>query len=235
MFLNNIFTDPEQLQRYTDIATSSLLPLLKGAFLYSLPLAIASFIIGLILAVVTALARLSSIKIFQIIARIYVSIIRGTPLLVQLFIIFYGLPNLSEDLTIDPVPAAIIGFSLNVGAYASEIVRASISSIPKGQWEAGYSIGMTYTQNLKRVILPQAARVSLPPLSNTFISLVKDTSLAALILVTEMFRKAQEIASTNYEFLLLYSEVALLYWLICFPLSIVQQRLEDRFSRHLLK
>jgi len=235
MFLNNIFTDPEQLQRYTDIATSSLLPLLKGAFLYSLPLAIASFIIGLVLAVVTALARLSSIKIFQIIARVYVSIIRGTPLLVQLFIIFYGLPNLSENLTIDPVPAAIIGFSLNVGAYASEIVRASISSIPKGQWEAGYSIGMTYTQNLKRVILPQAARVSLPPLSNTFISLVKDTSLAALILVTEMFRKAQEIASTNYEFLLLYSEVALLYWMICFPLSIVQQRLEDRFSRHLLK
>jgi cystine transport system permease protein len=235
MFLNNIFTDPEQLQRYTDIATSSLLPLLKGAFLYSLPLAIVSFIIGLVLAVLTALARLSSIKIFQIIARVYVSIIRGTPLLVQLFIIFYGLPNLSDNLTIDPVPAAIIGFSLNVGAYASEIVRASISSIPKGQWEAGYSIGMTYTQNLKRVILPQAARVSLPPLSNTFISLVKDTSLAALILVTEMFRKAQEIASTNYEFLLLYSEVALLYWLICFPLSIVQQRLEDRFSRHLLK
>lgn len=235
MFLNNIFTDPEQLQRYTDIATSSLLPLLKGAFLYSLPLAIVSFIIGLVLAVLTALARLSSVKIFQIIARVYVSIIRGTPLLVQLFIIFYGLPNLSENLTIDPVPAAIIGFSLNVGAYASEIVRASISSISKGQWEAGYSIGMTYGQNLKRIILPQAARVSLPPLSNTFISLIKDTSLAALILVTEMFRKAQEIASTNYEFLLLYSEVALLYWLICFPLSIVQQRLEDRFSRHLLK
>ncbi|MEU2325371.1 amino acid ABC transporter permease, partial [Micrococcus luteus] len=197
MFLNNIFTDPEQLQRYTDIATSSLLPLLKGAFLYSLPLAIVSFIIGLVLAVLTALARLSSVKIFQIIARVYVSIIRGTPLLVQLFIIFYGLPNLSENLTIDPVPAAIIGFSLNVGAYASEIVRASISSISKGQWEAGYSIGMTYGQNLKRIILPQAARVSLPPLSNTFISLIKDTSLAALILVTEMFRKAQEIATPS--------------------------------------
>ena len=94
----------------------------------------------------------------------------------------------------------MIGFSLNVGAYASEIIRASILSIPKGQWEAAYTIGMTYPQALKRVILPQATRVSIPPLSNTFISLVKDTSLASLILVTEMFRKAQEIAAMNYEF-----------------------------------
>ncbi|MGE1166829.1 amino acid ABC transporter permease, partial [Peribacillus simplex] len=92
-----------------------------------------------------------------------------------------------------PYTAAVIGFSLNVGAYASEIIRASILSIPKGQWEAAYTIGMTYPQALKRVILPQATRVSIPPLSNTFISLVKDTSLASLILVTEMFRKAQEI------------------------------------------
>lgn len=197
----------------------------------TIPLTLISFIIGLILAVLTALARISNIKFLQIIARIYVSIIRGTPLLVQLFIIFYGLPNLG--VTLNPFPSAVIGFSLSVGAYASEIIRAAILSTPKGQWEAAYSIGMSYSQALRRIILPQAARVSVPPLSNTFISLVKDTSLASLVLVTEMFRRAQEIASQNYEFLLVYSEAALLYWIICFFLSIIQQFLEKRMDRHL--
>ncbi|NRD76442.1 amino acid ABC transporter permease [Bacillus sp. BRMEA1] len=227
MYLSSIFTDP----RLIDIAKSSLQPMLEGAVMYTIPLTIISFVVGLILAVLTALARISSIKFLQIIARIYVSIIRGTPLLVQLFIIFYGLPNIG--VTLDPYPSAVIGFSLNVGAYASEIIRAAILSTPKGQWEAAYSIGMSYSQALRRIILPQAARVSVPPLSNTFISLVKDTSLASLVLVTEMFRHAQEIASRNYEFLLVYSEAALLYWVICFLLSIVQQFLEKRMDRYL--
>jgi len=192
-----------------------------------------TFVLGLILATLTALARLSSIKILHVIAHVYVSIIRGTPLLVQLFIIFYGLPNLG--VTINPFLSAIIGFSLSVGAYASETIRAAILSIPKGQWEAGYSIGMSYTQALKRIILPQAARVSIPPLSNSFISLVKDTSLASLVLVTEMFRKAQEIAATNYEFLLVYSEAAFLYWIICTILSIIQGRVEVRLDRYVSK
>ncbi|MFC0046205.1 amino acid ABC transporter permease [Metabacillus iocasae] len=231
--LNNIFQDPERLERLVNIAKSSLYPMVEGALTYTIPLTLISFTIGMILAVLTALGRLSSIKIFNIIARVYVSIIRGTPLLVQLFIIFYGLPNIG--VTLDPFPSAVIGFSLSVGAYASEIIRAAISSIPKGQWEAAYSIGMTYPKALKRVILPQAARVSIPPLSNSFISLVKDTSLASLILVTEMFRKAQEIAATNYEFLLLYSQAALLYWIMCFVLSVIQGRVEARLDRHIAK
>ena len=233
MFLNNIIADPDRIARLIEIAKSSLQPLLEGAILYSIPLTIITFICGLLLAVLTALARLSSVKFLQIIARIYVSVIRGTPLLVQLFIIFYGLPTLG--VIIDPFPSAVIGFSLNVGAYASEIIRAAIVSIPKGQWEAAYSLGMSYPKALKRVILPQASRVSLPPLSNTFISLVKDTSLAAMILVTEMFRRAQEIAATNYEFLLLYSEVALIYWIICFLLSIIQSKLESKMDRYVAK
>ncbi len=233
MYLNNIFADPERLERLANIAQSSLLPLVKGALYYTLPLTLITFVIGIILAVLTALARISTIKPIQIIARIYVSIIRGTPLLVQLFIIFYGLP--SVGVTISPFISAIIGFSLNVGAYASEIIRAAILSTPKGQWEAGYSIGMSYSQTLKRIILPQATRVSIPPLSNTFISLVKDTSLASLILVTEMFRKAQEIASTNYEFLLLYSQAGLLYWIICFILSVIQQRIEGKLDRYVAR
>ena len=230
MFWNNFSIDPEKMERSLDIAQSSLQPLLEGALIYTLPLSLITFVVGLILAVLTALARISTVKPFQWIARFYVSAIRGTPLLVQLFILFYGLP--SVGIVIDPFPAAVIGFSLNVGAYASEVIRAAILSIPKGQWEAAHMIGMSYTQTLRRVILPQATRVSIPPLSNTFISLVKDTSLASLILVTEMFRRAQEIAATNYEFLLLYTEVAIIYWIICFFLSLIQGRLEHRFDRY---
>ncbi len=221
------------MNQLVSIAQTSLYPMIEGAIQYTIPLTLITFVLGLVLAVLTALARLSSMRILQIIARVYVSIIRGTPLLVQLFIIFYGLPNLG--VTIDPFISAIIGFSLNVGAYASEIIRAAILSIPKGQWEAGYSIGMTYTQALKRIILPQAARVSIPPLSNTFISLLKDTSLASLILVTELFRKAQEIAAKNYEFLLLYIEAAVLYWILCTILSFIQGSLEERLNRYVAK
>ncbi|WP_083652485.1 amino acid ABC transporter permease [Bacillus sp. MRMR6] len=230
MYLNSIFADPVRTTKLIEIAKSSLQPLLEGAVLYTIPLTIISFIAGLILAVLTALARISHIKILQIVARVYVSIIRGTPLLVQLFIIFYGLPTVGVIL--GPFTSAVIGFSLNVGAYASEVIRAAILSIPKGQWEAGYSIGMSYSQALRRIILPQAARVSIPPLSNTFISLVKDTSLASLVLVTEMFRRAQEIASRNYEFLLVYTEAAFIYWVICFLLSIIQQMMEARLERY---
>lgn len=230
MYLNNIISDPVRLERLSDISQSAWLPLLEGLVQYTIPLTLIAFVLGLILAVLTALARISTVKILQWIARVYVSIIRGTPLLVQLFILFYGLPTIG--VVIDPFPAAILGFSLNVGAYASEVIRASILSIPKGQWEAADTIGMTYVQSLRRVILPQAARVSIPPLSNTFISLVKDTSLASLILVTEMFRIAQQIAATNYEFLLLYGQAALIYWVVCFLLSIGQGRLEHRFDRY---
>lgn len=163
-------------------------------------------------------------------ARAYVSVIRGTPLLVQLFVVFYGLPSLG--LVIDPWPSAIIAFSLNVGGYASEVVRAAILSVPRGQWEAAYVIGMPHRTALQRIILPQAARVSVPPLSNTFIALVKDTSLASLILVTELFREAQQVAAFSQQFMLLYLEAALVYWVICLALSFGQGRLEKRLDRY---
>ncbi|MGF9964441.1 amino acid ABC transporter permease [Bacillus rhizoplanae] len=233
MYLSNAIFDVDRLSVWVDITKASFMPMLKGAISDTIPLTLISFAIGLVLATLTALCRISGNRVLEWIARIYVSIIRGTPLLVQLFIIFYGLPTIG--ITINSFPAAIIGFSLSVGAYASEIIRAAILSIPKGQWEAAYTIGMSYPQALRRVILPQATRVSIPPLSNTFISLIKDTSLASLILVTEMFRKAQEIAATNYEFLLVYTEAGLMYWIICFLLSIVQQILEKRTERYTLK
>jgi cystine transport system permease protein len=167
------------------------------------------------------------------VARFYISIIRGTPLLVQLFIIFYALPEFG--VRIDPFPAAIIAFSLNVGGYAAEIIRSSIQSIPKGQWEAAETIGFNYVGALRRIILPQAARVAVPPLSNTLISLVKDTSLASTILVTELFRTAQNVAAPTFEFFALYGTAAAYYWVICLVLSFGQSRLEHRLERYVAR
>ncbi|WP_204498659.1 amino acid ABC transporter permease [Aquibacillus albus] len=230
MFPNNLLLTITGDMGGWELFKNSLWPMMLGGIKYTIPLTFISFIIGLTIALLVALMRLSNQKILTIPARIYVSAIRGTPLLVQLYIVFFGLGDIG--LTIDPFPSAVIAFSLNVGAYASEIIRASILSVPKGQWEAAQTIGMSYSQALRRIILPQATRVSIPPLSNTFISLVKDTSLASLILVTELFRKAQEIAARTYDFMLLYVEAALLYWTICFLLSIVQDRIENRLDRH---
>ena len=209
---------------------SSLWPITREGLQGTIPLSLASFALGLVLALVVALMRLSHNRILAGAARAYVSVIRGTPLLVQLFVIFYGLP--SVGVVIDPWPSAIIAFSLNVGGYAAEVIRAAILSVPKGQWEAGYTIGMSRRLTLRRIILPQAARVSVPPLSNTFISLVKDTSLASLILVTELFRQAQQIAAFSQEFMLLYLEAALVYWVFCLVLSSGQSYLERRLGRY---
>lgn len=213
-----------------DLLLRSLWPLVSGALVGTIPLALASFAIGLLIALGIALMRLSPIRIVSGIARVYVSIIRGTPLLVQLFVIFYGLPAIG--IKIDPWPSAIAAFALNVGGYAAEVIRAAILSVPKGQWEAGHTIGMSRGQTLRRIILPQAARVSVPPLSNTFISLVKDTSLASLILVTELFKQAQKIAAFTSEFMLLYLEAALIYWIICLFLSSGQNVIEKRLDRY---
>ncbi|HCN59927.1 MULTISPECIES: amino acid ABC transporter permease [Mammaliicoccus] len=220
-------------------AKQAFLPMLEGLVKYSIPITLATFIIGLILALLTALMRISSSKVLKGIARFYVSIIRGTPMIVQLFIIFYGIPEIGRlatgeadnQLTLSPVIAAIIGLSLNVGAYASEILRGGIMSIPKGQTEAAYSIGMNYKQTVQRIILPQAIRVSVPALGNTFLSLIKDTSLLGFILVAEMFRKAQEVASTTYEFLTIYLLVAILYWVVCFIISVIQSYYESYIER----
>jgi cystine transport system permease protein len=213
-----------------ELVWGALGPILMGAVTGTIPVALASFAFGLLLALIVALMRLSRNRVLSSIARIYISVIRGTPLLVQLFVIFYGLP--SVGVTISPWPSAIIAFSLNVGGYAAEVIRAAILSVPKGQWEAGYTIGMSRRQSLVRIILPQAARVSVPPLSNTFISLVKDTSLASLILVTELFRQAQEVAAFSQEFMLLYLEAAVIYWIICVVLAGGQSVLEKRLDRY---
>lgn len=215
--------------RLVQIALDSFWPMLKAGLAFTVPVAIISFALGLIVGLLTALARISKVKPLISIAKFYVWIIRGTPLLVQLFIIFYGLAKVG--IILDPLPAAIIGFTVNVGAYSSEVIRAAILSIPKGQWEAASSIGMTHVQTLRRIVLPQAARVSIPPLFNSFISLIKDTSLAASITLTEMFQVAQRVTAATYEPLLLYIEVAFIYLIFCTVLSAVQGRVEKKLDR----
>ncbi|QKF63813.1 amino acid ABC transporter, permease protein [Campylobacter mucosalis] len=207
------------------------MPIAVAGAKITIPLSIISFAFGLVIAVITALARLSKIKILKIFFDFYVWIFRGTPMLVQLFIVFYGLPKVG--IQFDIWSAAIVAFSLNVGAYASEAIRAAILSVPKGQWEAALSLGMNKVMILRRIIAPQAMRISIPPLSNTFISLVKDTSLAASITMVDMFMVAQRIAARTFEPLLLYVLVAVMYLIICTALTFLQSYLEKRSSKFL--
>jgi cystine transport system permease protein len=215
---------------WLQLMIDSFWPLLSAGLIFTVPLTLITFVGGIILGFIIALIRLYGPKPLIALVRFYVWLIRGTPLLVQLFLIFYGLP--SVGIVLDAFPAAVIGFTLNVGAYTSEVIRATLASVPKGQWEASYSIGMNWTQAMRRIVLPQAARIAVPPLSNSFISLVKDTSLAAALTVPELFQAAQRIAAVTYEPLILYTETAIIYLLFSSVLSSLQEKLEIRLARH---
>lgn len=215
---------------WLSLMLESLPSLLWACLLFTVPLTLLSFVFGLAVGFLAAVIRLFAPAPIAWIIRFYVWLVRGTPLLVQLFLIFYGLP--SAGIVLDAFPAALIGFTLNVGAYTSEIIRAVLLAVPKGQWEAAYSIGMTWQQAMRRTVIPQATRIAVPPLSNTFISLVKDTSLAAAITVPELFRAGQRIVATSYEPLILYIEVALIYLAVSSVLSGLQGRVEKHLSRY---
>lgn len=219
-----------EFDRISELLLSSLQPMALAMIKVTLPLTAISFSLGLLIAVLTAIARIANIKILKQLSEFYIWIFRGTPLLVQLFIVYFGLPIVG--VTLDVWSAAIITFSLNIGAYASEAVRAAVLSVPKGQWEAATALGMSYAQILRRIIAPQAARISLPPLSNIFISTLKDTSLAASITMVDMFMVAQRIAARTFDPLTLYVLAALFYLIVCTFLTFLQAKLEKRFSRY---
>lgn len=187
----------------------------------TLPLALVSFAIALVIATVVALIQYARVPVLRQIARFYIWVVRGTPLFVQLYIVFFGLPDLG--ITLDPLPTAILVLSINTGAYSAETMRGALESVPAGQVEAGYCVGMSYLQVMRRIVLPQALRTAFPPLSNELISLVKDTSLASGIMVTEMFRAAQEIVSREWVTMPLYLEVALVYLLFSTVLTWLQR------------
>ncbi len=215
--------------RIWNLITDSFWKILKPGLEITLPLTLISFFFALIIATITALIQIAKVPVLKTIARVYIWIIRGTPLLVQLFVIFYGLPSLG--ILIDPFPAAVIVFSINEGAYSAETIRAAILAVPKGQLEAGECVGMSWIQTMRRIILPQAFRIAFPTLFNSIIGMVKDTSLAANITVTEMFMSTQRIVARTYEPLVLYIEVGFIYLMMCTILTKVQSWGEKKLRK----
>ena len=214
--------DPELWKLLADSFGKILIPGLT----MTIPLTAISFSLAMVIAVAVALVQFANVRVLKQAARFYVWVVRGTPLLVQLFVVFYGLPNVG--ILIDPFPAAVLVFSLNEGAYCSETVRAALESVPPGQMEAGQCVGMSYLQVMRRIILPQALRTAFPSLFNSLIAMVKDTSLAANITVTEMFMVTQRIVARTYEPLALYIEVGLIYLLFWTVLTKVLRLVEKR-------
>ena len=215
-------------ERVWNIVVDSFPKILLPGLTMTIPLTVISFAIAMVIAVAVAMVQFANVPVLRQICRFYIWVIRGTPLLVQLYVIFYGLPKLGVIL--DPFPSAIIVFSINEGAYCAETMRAALESVPAGQMEAGYCVGMNYLQIMRRIVLPQAFRTAFPPLSNSLISMVKDTSLAANITVMEMFMATQRIVARTYEPLALYMEVGLIYLLFCTVLTWVQRAGEKRLN-----
>ncbi|GJG93657.1 amino acid ABC transporter permease [Cupriavidus pauculus] len=204
------------------------LPVLLQGTLLTLKFAVLSMAFGLVVGIVVALMGIGHQPVLKAIARVYVSIMRGTPLLVQIFVVYYGLPSIG--IALEPTPAGVLTLSLNVGAYLSESMRGAILGVPRGQWLAAYSLGMTPIQTLRHVVGPQALRLAVPSLSNSLISLIKDTSLVSVITVTELLRTSQEIIAATYQPLPLYLAAAAIYWILSTALSACQHVLERRLA-----
>jgi cystine transport system permease protein len=202
--------------------------LLRGAG-YTLLFALAAMLGGLALGFPTAVLRVAPWAALRWPAALYVSAFRGTPLLVQLFVIYYGLPSVGIEFT--PVTAGVLALSLNAGAYLSESLRGAIRGVSQGQWRASYSLGLSWWQTLRHVVLPQALRMAVPAMSNTLTSLIKDTSLVSVITMTELMLVTKELISITFRPLPLYLAAAMLYWLLSLFFEQVQRRAERRFER----
>ena len=216
--------------RVIQILKDAFPQLIEKFFTMTIPLTAASFALALVIAVATAMIQYAHVKGLQRVCRIYIWIVRCTPLLVQLYLVYYGLP--SAGIYLDAVPTVILVFGFNEGAYMAETVRAAMEAVPSGQMEAGYCVGMNYLQIMWHVVLPQAFRTAFPSLFNSLISMVKETSLASTITVTEMFRQAIVINGRVYETLALYTEVALIYLAFCSLLTVLQRKGEKKLSSY---
>lgn len=217
-------------ERLLGILTDSFSKILIPGLTMTIPLTVISFALAMVIAVAVALVQFAHVRVLTPLARFYIWVIRGTPLLVQLFVVFYGLPDVG--IILEPFTAAVIVFSINEGAYCAETMRAALESVPAGQIEAGCCVGMSYLQIMRRIVLPQAFRTAFPPLSNSLIAMVKDTSLASNITVMEMFMATQRIAARTYEMLPLYCEVGLIYLLFSTALTWLQRIGERRLASY---
>lgn len=210
------------------LLVDSFWPMFKAGLLISVPLMLVSFVVGLVLAFVLALMRMSKIAPFKAIAWFVVWVIRGTPLLVQIYVIYFGLPSVGLVLS------AILALVISQGAYNSEVIRAALGSIPKGQFEACRALGLNKLQTMAQVVIPQAALVAVPSLGNSFISLLKDTSLVSSITVAEILMTAKSIIAVKFQPLLLYCEAALVYLIFSTVLTQLQGMLEKKLGKHLV-
>ncbi|MCR4882754.1 MAG: amino acid ABC transporter permease [Clostridiales bacterium] len=217
-------------ERALQILKDAFPQLVEKFFTATIPLTAMSFTLALIIAVIVAMIQYAHIRGLSFLCRIYIWIIRCTPLLVQLYLVFYGLP--SVGIVLDAYPTAVLVFGINEGAYMAESMRGALEAVPSGQMEAGYCVSMSYLQTMWHVILPQAFRTAFPALSNSLISMVKGTSLASVITVTEMFRQAVVINGRVYESLALYTEVALIYLAFCSVLTVLQRWGEKKLSAY---
>jgi cystine transport system permease protein len=217
-----------RLMELFDLLREAAPVMLTGAG-YTLLFALASMVGGLALGFPAAVMRMSPYALVRWPATLYVSVMRGTPLLVQIFVIYYGLPSIGIEFT--PVTAGVLALSLNAGAYLSESLRGAIDSISVGQWRASFSLGLGYWQTLGHIVLPQALRVAVPSMSNTLISLIKDTSLVSVITMTELMLSTKEVIATTFRPLPLYIAAAAIYWCMSLAFESVQRRAERRLNR----
>ena len=217
-------------ERLWNILVDSFPKLLEYGIKVTIPLTVLSFALALVTALIVALIQYARVPVLKQLCRFYIWITRGTPLLVQLYIAFYGLP--SVGIFLDAFPAAVVVLGLNEAAYMAETIRGTLESVSKGQLEAGYCVGMSWTKIMVHVVLPQALRTAFPALSNSMISMLKETSMAATITVMEMFRQAQVINGRVYESLGLYVEVAVIYLIFCTVLTWIQHRGEKRLASY---
>lgn len=219
--------------RIVGILQEALGKILIASVEVTIPLTVFGFALAMVVALFMALVQYANIKVLKQFARFYIWIFRGTPLLVQLFLAYFGLPKLG--IVMDAFPCALLVLGLNEGAYCAETLRSALESVSEGQIEAGYCVGMNYIQIMWHVVLPQAFRTAFPPLSNSLISMLKDTSLAATITVADMFMAAQRVVGRTYEPLWVYSEVALVYLFMSTLLTILQHYGEKKLGSYTSK
>ncbi|MEW1843967.1 amino acid ABC transporter permease [Nonomuraea angiospora] len=211
-----------------DLLVDSFPDLIAGLGI-TLMLGVVSFVLGSALGAVVTLGRISGSRVLRALAAAYVSVFRGTPLLIQIMIVYYGLPQLG--LEIPPIPSAIVAFTLFSAAYLSENFRAGVLGVDKGQWEAAASMAMPYWKTLRRVIFPQAIRIAMPAVGSRFVALMKDTSLASAVTVVELTRVAEGIGTSTFRYMEALLLVGILYWMVNTLLQVGQQTLEKRMRR----
>ena len=217
-------------ERLWQILVESFPKMLEYGLKVTVPLTVLSFALALAVALTVALIQYAKVKVLRQICRFYIWVTRGTPLLVQLYIVFYGLPKVG--IVFDAFPAAVIVLGLNEAAYMAETIRGTLEGVSVGQLEAGYCVGMSWPKIIWHVVLPQAMRTAFPALSNSMIAMLKETSRAATITVMELFRQAQVINGRVYEPLALYIEAALIYLMFCTLLTWLQHRGEKRLNSY---